>query len=316
MTPAIHIHYLRREEIDTRRWDDCIDRSPNGLLYGRSFFLDVMTGGQWDGLVLGDYSAIMPLPWRRKAGIRYLYQPPFTQQTGIFSPEDIPASLVTGFLGQVQAHFRFAEIFLNFGNAHPDLVRHTNFILHLDVPYPQLAGQYKMDLVRNLRRAERFDLEYKKDPDLAATLQNYRRSYGYRTPHVRDRDYRRFATLCLLMQQKEQLVIREVSRGQQPVATAILLRDKDRLYLLQSTTLPTGRGLEANHYLLDRLIREWAGTGLMLDFEGSDLPGIAHFYKNFGSIDQPYYFYRLNRLPWPIGRIKDRQFTKTQKHGS
>ncbi len=44
-----------------------------------------MAAGQWDALVLDDYQAVMPLTWRSKFGIRYLYQPAFTQQTGIFS---------------------------------------------------------------------------------------------------------------------------------------------------------------------------------------------------------------------------------------
>jgi hypothetical protein len=43
---------------------------------------------------------------------------------------------------------------------------------------------------------------------------------------------------------------------------------------------------------------------MILDFEGSDHPGIAHFYANFGGIDQPYFFYRRNRLPWPIRWLK------------
>jgi hypothetical protein len=315
MRSNTHIRYLHRARIDVRRWDDCIERSPNALLYGRAFFLDVMTGRRWDALVLDDYAAVMPLPWRRKAGFRYLYQPPYMQQSGVFSPAPVSPEIVMDFLQQLPRHFRFAEIFLNYGNYHPLLSKHANFILRLEAPYPRLAAQYRKDLVRNLRRAEQFGLEYLTDPALTPALERYRLSYGDRTPHVRERDYRRFHEVCSLIQEKGQLVIRGVSKGQQPIATAILLRDRHRLYLLQSTTLPAGRELEANHYLLDRLIREWAGSGLTLDFEGSDLPGIAHFYKNFGSIDQPYYFYRYNHLPWPVGALKDKLFIKKQKHG-
>jgi hypothetical protein len=36
----------------------------------------------------------------------------------------------------------------------------------------------------------------------------------------------------------------------------------------------------------------------MLDFEGSDIPGIADFYKGFGGLDEPYYFCKWNQLPW------------------
>jgi hypothetical protein len=306
MTPAkvIQIRYLPRDVIDISRWDSCIDNSPNGLVYGRAFFLDMMTGGQWDALVMDDYAAIMPLTWRRKAGIRYLYQPPFTQQTGIFSPEPIPPALVSAFLEQTQRHFRFAEIFLNFGNFHPALTRHVNFILSLDAPYTQISANYQKTLHQSLKRTQRFHLDYVRELELTAVLQTFRKYYGKRTPHVRDRDYRRFAEVCLYMQERGQLVIRGVKDGDRLVATALLLRDKGRLSLLQATTALAGRHTEANHYLLDQLIGEWAGSGHILDFEGSDLPGIAHFFKKFGSIDEPYYFYRYNRLPWPLRLLK------------
>ena len=79
------IRYVPRHEIDTARWDACINRAANPLIYGFHFYLDHMAAGRWDALILGDYEAVMPLTWRRKYGIRYLYQPPYTQQTGIFS---------------------------------------------------------------------------------------------------------------------------------------------------------------------------------------------------------------------------------------
>ena len=65
-----------------------------------------------------------------------------------------------------------------------------------------------------------------------------------------------------------------------------------------------GRQKAAGHFLLDNLFREWAGHPLLLDFEGSELPGVSFFYSNFGGHDQPYYFYRYNDLPWPLRLFK------------
>ena len=76
------------------------------------------------------------------------------------------------------------------------------------------------------------------------------------------------------------------------------------MYLLQSYVSKTGRGMKANHFLIDRLIHEFAGTGLILDFEGSDVEGISHFYRNFGGVDQPYFFMKYNELPYFIKKIK------------
>ncbi len=305
MPSAGHITYLRRSEIDTARWDDCILNAGSPLIYGRSFYLDEMAAGQWDATVLDDYKAVMPLPWRSKFGIRYLYQPAFTQQTGIFSPAPIDPALVEAFLRQADRHFRFAEIDLNFSNAHPALSPRTNFTLDLNAHYSHLCARYKKDLTRNLRLAQRSPLTYTKDFDLHAALRDFRREYASHLPAIKQDDYRHFETLCVFLKGQDQLLTRAVlDERQQPLCSAVFLRDARRFYLLHSTTLPAGRATEANHFLLDQFIREWAGSPMILDFEGSDHPGIAHFYSNFGSIDQPYFFYRRNRLPWPIRWLK------------
>jgi hypothetical protein len=71
------IRYLQRDQIDTVQWDNCIGNAPNGLIYGHSFYLDRMAVN-WDALVLNDYEAVMPLPWKKKWGIYYLAHPPLT----------------------------------------------------------------------------------------------------------------------------------------------------------------------------------------------------------------------------------------------
>ena len=305
LPPGATIRYLRRLEIDTSRWDQCIERSCSPLIYGRSFYLDEMAAGQWDALVLDDYVAVMPLTWRSRFGIRYLYQPAFTQQTGIFSPAPVRPTLVEAFLRQVDSHFRFAEIFLNYTNAHPASKPRANFILYLLPPYERLSGRYKKDLTRNLRLSSRTQLAYIKDFDLHTALHDFRRTYTSRLPAIKEDDFRRFETLCLRLNKQDQLLTRAVFNEQnQPLCSAVFLRDTRRFYLLHSTTLPAGRTSEANHFLLDQFIREWAGSSMILDFEGSDHPGIAHFYANFGAVDQPYFFYRRNRLPWPIRWMK------------
>lgn len=310
-----HIHYLKRQDIDTRRWDACIEKASNRLVYAFHFYLDHMADGRWDALVLGDYEAVMPLPWRRKWGFHYVYQPAFTQQLGIFSARLHP-DLINTFLHHLHSRFRFAELYLNHENTTseprvnyvlpltPSEPR-VNFILPLTTSYAELASRYRKDLIRNLRLSAAAGLHYGNDFDLSAVLNSYHRQYASRLPYFRPEDYRNFERLCQLMRRQGQLLIRVATDPQQQLlATALLFRDADRLYLLQSTTLPDGRKKEANHFLLDQLVREWAGSGLILDFEGSDQPGIAHFYANFGSRDQPYFFYRYNRLPWPVRLLK------------
>jgi len=300
MRPKYHIQHVVRKDIDTKKWD----ASPS-LIYNKSWYLDHMTDGQWDALVLEDYDAVMPLTWKRKWGIRYLYQPAFIQQLGIYASYQPSAGLIDAFVEKLTGRYRFAEIFLNYHNNHPTFQPYVNFVLDLDAPYTTLSAHYKQDLVNNLKKGRRISLQYRDNPALDESLSLFRQFYSPRLPHVRPEEYGRFKDLCHTLQQKGQLILRGVYNVRQELlATAVIPHDDKRLYLLQSTVTPAGRQDGANHFLLDRLIAEFAQKPLTLDFEGSEEPGIAHFYANFGGIDQPYFFFRHNKLRWPWSLFK------------
>jgi hypothetical protein len=77
--------FHKNKTIDRKKWDDCIANSHNSLLYAYAWYLDIVAEN-WDAIVLGDYDAVMPLPYNRKLfGLKQVYQPFFAQQLGVFS---------------------------------------------------------------------------------------------------------------------------------------------------------------------------------------------------------------------------------------
>ena len=93
------------QQIDKQKWDGCIDKAVNGLVYAYSFYLDEIADN-WDALILNDYEAVMPLTWRKKYGIHYLYQPFFCASLGIFTEQKIADELTAKFLQAVPANER------------------------------------------------------------------------------------------------------------------------------------------------------------------------------------------------------------------
>lgn len=88
------------------------------------------------------------------------------------------------------------------------------------------------------------------------------------------------------------------------MAIALLPVDKMRMYNVMNSTLPEGKTAEANYYLLSRLWMEFEATGLIFDFEGSDIPGVKEFYRKFGGVNQPYQKLHFNHLPWPVNLLR------------
>ncbi|HEX4851108.1 MAG TPA: hypothetical protein VFV08_09895, partial [Puia sp.] len=169
MPTNYHIEYIRREAIDTSQWDRCIEDSANSLIYAHSFYLDNMAKN-WDALILNNYEAIMPLTWNQKWGMKYLYQPPLTQQLGIFSRKSIGDEVRKAFINEATKHYRFAEIYFNYFNNDPGCKPCNNYILSLNTNYEDLQNAYAADLIKNLKRSSRFELHYRKENDLTLAL--------------------------------------------------------------------------------------------------------------------------------------------------
>jgi hypothetical protein len=273
-----------------------------------SFYLDAMAEN-WDALVLDDYEAVMPLTWKNKLGIKYLYQPAFIQQGGIFFSKDHSVDALQ-FLEEAMKHFKFAEITLNYANAVTatddiHVKQRNNFILRLDTGYETVYGQYDNYIRQRIRRAQKNNLTYTTSEDIEGTVQLYRSLYGSRLPGFADADYEHFTQICHHLNIKGTVIIREAKDSEgKLVAAALLLKDRMRIYNIISCILPEGKKLLANYFLYDQIIKEHAGTGLMLDFEGSDVKGIEYFYKKFADANQTYPFVKVNRLPALIKLIK------------
>ena len=75
------------------------------------------------------------------------------------------------------------------------------------------------------------------------------------------------------------------------ISGSLFLRDTQRLYYLFSANNVEGKKRQANSGILDYVIRQYAGSDYTLDFEGSMIPGIASFFKSFGSNEESYYQY-------------------------
>ncbi|HXO74080.1 MAG TPA: hypothetical protein VN824_02595, partial [Puia sp.] len=188
------IRYLRRGEIDTTSWDRCVRESPNGWLYARSFFMDVL--GDWDALVTPEYQYILPLPKKKKFGLPYTYIPPLIGQLGIIGPEQVDATRVETFLRHIPGSFKLVDILLNEGNAAPawpgpQLTARTNYVLPLQADYSTLYQQYTEDARKNLRRTQRAGLYPEENVSVEKIIGLYRAAYQEKGNFFSDGDYQR-----------------------------------------------------------------------------------------------------------------------------
>ena len=150
------IYYLHHKDIDKKKWDACRDKAANSLIYPYSFYLDAMSEN-WDALVADDYEKVMPLAWKKKYSIFYLYQPRFTASLGVFG-DNISAQTVKLFLENIPRKFKYWDFYLNKRNLFsiPEfpMYERYNYILPLTENYETIRKRYATSHQRNIKRSE------------------------------------------------------------------------------------------------------------------------------------------------------------------
>ena len=292
------IRYLRREQIDTGKWDETVIKNDNGLIYAQSVFLDIMAEN-WNAIVVNDYAAILPLPTRRKWGIPYYFHPAFVQQLGLIGYID--NSLYPKIIDLVFRTVHYGDLLFNYDNGHAAAIlpskKRTNFVIDLSSSYQSIAAGFHPNVRRTLVTASETGLQYQQLEDVGEVIDFYKEQVGSRSRTPSLSDYANFKDLCSYYQKKGGVFNRKVvnSKGEL-LSAALFLIDNKRVYNVMSAVTPVGRTVEALRFLLNEVFLEFAGRPLLFDFEGSDLPGVRAFYSKFGAVEQPYFSVHYNQL--------------------
>lgn len=300
------ITYLTQSQIDKTKWDKCIDSAENGLIYGYSFYLDAMSK-KWDALVLNDYEIIMPLTWNKKFGISYLYQPFLTAQLGIFGNQ-VTEWTVENFIQSIPAHFKYIDIALNVRNIPGSPVAFTthrsNYVLDLNFTYDYLYGNYRENIQRNIKKAYQQGCTIQKEIAVEkiielAVLQMKRNGHASKENVESFREIYRN-----LLQRKMAATYAVLSPDNTILASCVFFFSHNRAYYILVGNHPERKTSGASHALIDAFIKDNAGKKMLLDFEGSDIPSLAHFYNSFGAENEIYPAIKINRLPFYLKWLK------------
>jgi len=295
------IIFLRHDEIDRLRWDDCISRSCNRRIYAFTWYLDIVSPG-WEALANDDYSAVFPLTRGEKAGISYVYQPFFAQQLGLFSVSSPDKDIATEFISRIPESFRYIDIQVT-PDFRPEaeglvLSRRVNHELLLDKTYEEVAAGYSKNTVRNIRKAAGQEVKSSEDVSPGELVKLFRENFGEKEGKLNRDHYSRMENLIKSgLKQRESSVYGAFDSKGGLSASAFFLRDGNRYYFLFAASAPAARENGAMFMLIDSFIREHSGTQSILDFEGGNDPSLGRFYKSFGSHEVPYHRISWNRLP-------------------
>ncbi len=296
---------LKRKEIDVVKWDDLIAHSPAETIYPYSWYLDAVSE-KWSAFVVDDYRFVMPVVWKKKAGMKYIYQPFYTQQLGVFSREYVDPELIRKMLRILYKKFRFAGINLNtrnlVGEEKPFAVDDkSNYVLTLNRDYESHSKAYSSNATRNIRKSIEFSDIIEKGLPVQELVRLKKENDVIQRS---EKDYPWLVKLFETIKERDAGKIYAIRTGNEITAAAFFAFSKTRAIYLLSASSQKGKEQRGMFRIVDAFIRDHAGSGLILDFEGSNIPSVARFFSGFGAQPEIYQSISFNRLPGAFTKLK------------
>lgn len=294
----MQIKIIPNKEINFIKWDNCVRASVNSIVYAETWYLDIVCP-EWQGIIADDYDIVMPICAKRKYLINYVYQPYFTQQLGLFTPHLLTIELVDYFLGFIP--YNFVEMNLNTLNkvstTFYNKMERINYELDLPPKYDILKSNYSNYTKRNLRKAIKNKLSVIKGISVASFTEFYKQMISPLVPELKKEHYLILTKIISQAIRKGKgQIISSYSAKNTLLASAFILQSSGRVILLAHAVNQEGKESGAVFTIIDKFIEENAQKAIILDFEGSNIPGIANFFAGFGATPVKYWHIKKNTL--------------------
>jgi hypothetical protein len=299
-------------------------RSEKSLcIYDQPWWLDYVTGGNWDVLLYKKGDAILatlPFFQKKRLGMSYITQPPLTQHNGIKMnyPKDAK------YQKQVQLLYDASEYFIcelekrnlicyqqsyspEFTNWIPfywagyKQTVHYTYRLPVAETYEKIRGNYSSSIKRQLKiSSEEAQIHEFDDMELFYSIQNKTfEKQGLKNPYSLEWLIG-FDEILKRNQARKMYIAIDTKRNVHCVE--YIVYDSSWAYLLMSGADPKYKKSNYPNLLVDAAIRFASETQRGFDFEGSMLPGVEAYYRKFGATADPYFYLQKIYTQNPILR--------------
>ncbi len=309
MYPEIgKIIYVKNKDINKELWDSCIYNSSNRIVFALSWYLDILCPG-WDALIEGNYNSVMPIISGKRAFVHYIYNPYFSARLGVFPVNTINSQLLNRFFSAIPNKYKLISIKLNsydyFNIKNFQTVLNKNYELVLNKPYETLFAKFSKNHKKNIQKSYKTGIIIRKETNIDGLI-SLKKELMFRLSNnkIKDIHFKRLKALLVYTNNNGHIVQYSAYDGEQKLCASVVFLTQFNRAVKYSATNLTGKKLRAGYALVDSFIKDFANTGVVLDFAGSNIKGIADFNAGFGSKKYTFPNFYQNNLFFPLRYFK------------
>ncbi len=292
-------------------------------IYDQPWWLDYVTGGNWDVFLYKKGSAILgtlPFFQKKRLGMYYITQPPLTQHNGIWInyPKDAKYQKRVQLLYDASKYFiselekrdlicyqqAYSPEFTNwiplYWAGYSQTVHYT-YRIPVAESYEKIRENYSSSIKRQLKASsEEAQIHEFDDMELFYSIQNKTfEKQGLKNPY--SLEWLIGLDEIVKQNQARKMYLATDAEGNVHCVQYIVY-DTCWAYLLMSGADPKYKKSNYPNLLVDEAIRFASETNRGFDFEGSMLPGVEAYYRKFGAAAEAYYYLQKIYTKNPIIR--------------
>lgn len=273
-------------EIDTQKWELAFAKSLGNPLYSNLRWLKFVCPDFYF-LIDKNYQNVLPVPLKSKMGFKYVVQPLLAQY---LIPKFETKKTENEAIELLKSKFKFIRVnFISKMQADKfKITENQNFVLPLIDDFNAINLGFSNQLKRNLRKANP-ELRFSKSENLIEIIDLFRNNAGKKFGVKKD-FFNKLYSLNTL--QNIEIECYSAAVKDELQAGIILIKSGNYLTSLLTAQSEIGKTNFALASLIQSIIKIYSKSQFILDFEGSNNPGIARFYASFGSKTENYYSYQ------------------------
>ncbi len=241
-----------------------------------------------------DYNFILPI--KSSLSIQQVIIPPFVQRIDPIARSS--KNTLIELPNEVFSHFPcgvicFSNRIQNPQNLLLEQVR-TNYYLKLNKSYEELSKNYGSSHKINLKLAYRHNIQISESKNISQFVDFFHKYSHASIPLRFKKKEIIFNLINECLQRKSGTIYNVENQNRDLLGSAFITFYNNRIVYLISCSTSEGRKQSVMFAIIDELIKRNCNSEMILDFEGSMIPGIAYFMKGFGAEEESYYMYEWN----------------------
>jgi len=278
------IRRLKYNQIDFEKYTECLENSEQRKYSAAKDFLDITSNKQWEILVFNDYEAVMPVPYIRKLGLKFVVNPKLCQQLGIFSKVDNKI-LNDQFLSYFEAKYKiWYYAFNEYNTFSKKLQKRKNYLI-----FPSDYKLVKQNYSPKRKRKLRLDPDVIIDSEIKES--SFRETEKFMSENFigakDEHDKKKFLEIFYHLE-KANLLKCVVFIYQKKIINALAIyTDQSTIALLGTFNDKNYIKLSGSSVLIDHVISKNIQNKIF-DFEGSEIPSIEEFFTGFRPVLKTY----------------------------